>query len=143
MVGGGLAVLAMLTVLTVIFVNGWTDASNAIVNVVATGSLSYRRAAVLAAGCNLAGALGFSLFLPRVALTMADLVCFEGAAPCEGLLALCGGFSGVVIFSVAAWWFGVPTSESHGLTAGLIGAGMGLSRPIGFGSLWLDRKSVV
>lgn len=137
MVGGGLAVLAMLTVLTVIFVNGWTDASNAIVNVVATGSLSYRRAAVLAAGCNLAGALGFSLFLPRVALTMADLVCFEGAAPCEGLLALCGGFSGVVIFSVAAWWFGVPTSESHGLTAGLIGAGMGLSRPIGFGSLWL------
>lgn len=135
--GWALTVLALATVLAVIFVNGWTDASGAIVNVVTTGSLSYRRAAALAAGCNLVGTLAFSLLMPRVALTMTDLVRFEGASPSEGLLALCGGFLGVVLFSAAAWWFGIPTSESHGLTAGLIGAGLGLSRPVGAESLSL------
>ncbi|MDD2954857.1 MAG: inorganic phosphate transporter [Oscillospiraceae bacterium] len=127
--GNGLAALALVTVTAVIFVNGWTDAPNAIVNAVTTGSLSYRRAAALAAACNLTGTLVFSLLLPRVALTVADLVRFEGALPCEGMLALCGGFLGVILFSVAAWWFGIPTSESHGLVAGLVGAGLGLSRP--------------
>ncbi len=49
--------LTVLLTLAVVLVNGWTDAPNAIATVVSTGGLTFRRAAWLAAGCNLLGTL--------------------------------------------------------------------------------------
>mgnify|MGYP000493190914 CR=1 FL=1 len=49
-----LALFALLT-MGVLLVNGWTDAPNAIAGAVVTGALSFRRAVLLAAGCNFAG----------------------------------------------------------------------------------------
>lgn len=52
--------LLFFSVLALIFVNGWTDAPNAIAGVVATGSMPYRAAAWMAAACNWQGRCFFA-----------------------------------------------------------------------------------
>ena len=121
-------VALLCTVTAVIFVNGWTDAPNAITNVVVTGSLSYRAAAALAAVCNALGTLCGVLLGGEVMKRVAGLVSFAGAqgeAHRAGL-ALCCAFASVAAFAVCAWRFGIPTSESHALMAALVGASLAL-----------------
>ena len=83
------------SVLALVFVNGWTDAPNAIAGVVATGGMRYRSAAWMAAGCNIAGALAFSLFGGQVAKTVLGLADFSRLG-FQGLCALAGCFLAVV-----------------------------------------------
>ena len=128
------------SVLALIFVNGWTDAPNAIAGVVATGGMRYRSAAWMAAVCNLAGALFFSLLGGQVAKTVLGLADFSQSGP-RGLCALAGCFLAVVLFAAAAWFWGIPTSESHGLMAGILGSGLALGQP---GILhWRDWQPVL
>lgn len=117
-------VLIRLLVVAVIFVNGWTDAPNAIATAVGSGALSFRKAVGLAAACNFIGAAASCLLFPAVAATVGDLVSFadEQAA----LTALCAAMLAIVIWAVTAWRFGLPTSESHALLAGLSGSALAL-----------------
>lgn len=116
--------LIRLLVLAVIFVNGWTDAPNAIATAVGTGALPFRRAVWLAAGCNFIGAAASCLLYPAVAVSIGDLVSFS--RPQDALTALCAAMLAVVAWAAAAWRFGLPTSESHALLAGLSGAALAL-----------------
>ncbi len=116
--------LIRLLVLAVIFVNGWTDAPNAIATAVGSGAMGFRRAAALAAVCNFAGAALACLLFPAVAATVGSLVTFPH--PQAALTALCAALLAIVIWAVAAWRFGLPTSESHALLAGLSGAALAL-----------------
>ncbi len=117
-------VLIRLLVLAVIFVNGWTDAPNAIATAVGSGALSFRKAVVLAAGCNFAGAALSCLLFPTVAATIGDLVSFSDRQ--AALTALCAAMFAIVLWAVVAWRFGLPTSESHALLAGLSGCALAL-----------------
>ena len=54
-----------------------------------------------------------------------------GGDPHEALVALCAALFAIVIWATAAWWFGIPTSESHALIAGVSGAAIALQRGIG------------
>lgn len=99
--------LLLFSVLALIFVNGWTDAPNAIAGVVAAGSMPYRTAARMAAACNLSGALLFCLLGGQVAKTIQNLSGFSQAAE-GGLCALAGCFLSVVLFAAAAWALGDP-----------------------------------
>ena len=94
--------LLFFSVLALIFVNGWTDAPNAIAGVVATGSMPYRAAAWMAAACNLAGALFFCLMGGQVAKTILNLTDFSQSGE-AGFCALAGCFLSVVLFAAAAW----------------------------------------
>lgn len=111
---------ALAAISAVIFVNGWTDAPNAVAACVGSRSMTAGRAVLLAAAFDLVGAL---LALPlggRVAESVyyiADLGRGSG-----GMLAMCAGMCAVVVWAVSAWWFGIPTSESHALLAALSGA---------------------
>ena len=116
--------LARLLVLAVIFVNGWTDAPNAIATAVGSGALSFRRGVLLAAVCNFAGAALACLWFPAVADTVGELVAF--AEPRSAVTALNAALLSIVLWSVAAWRFGLPTSESHALLAGLSGGAAAL-----------------
>ena len=112
-------------VLAVAAVNGWTDAPNAIAGAVTTGALSFRRAALLAALCNL---LGLALALavrPAVAEALFSIVSL-GPSPAAARAALCAGLCAVALWATAAWRFGIPTSESHGLAAAVSGAALAL-----------------
>ena len=120
----GLRLVVLLT-LGVILVNGWTDAPNAIATAVSSGALSYRAAVALAAGCNLLGAAVTAAFRPAVAQSIYGLADF-GPQPRAALCALCAALLSIVLWSAAAWVFGIPTSESHALVAALTGAAAAL-----------------
>ena len=111
--------------LAVMAVNGWTDAPNAIATAVCTGALPFRRAAALAALCNLLGLLWATAVNTTVAETLFDIAGF-GADRAAASSALCAGLCAVVLWSAAAWRFGIPTSESHGLAAAVTGAALAL-----------------
>ena len=83
--------LLRLLVLAVIFVNGWTDAPNAIASAVGSGAMTFRRAVSLAALCNFAGAAVSCLLLPTVAATVGELVSFADGQ--SALNALCAADS--------------------------------------------------
>ena len=117
--------ITVLLTLGVIFVNGWTDAPNAIATCVSTRSMSPRAAILMAAVFNFLGVLVMTLINNTVAQTIYNMVDFGGDSH-EALVALCAALFAIVTWAVAAWYFGIPTSESHALIAGLSGAAIAL-----------------
>lgn len=111
--------------LAVMLVNGWTDAPNAIATAVVTRALTYPRAVVLAAVCNLLGVICVTAFNASVAETVYSIADF-GPDSRAALTALCAAMAAIVIWAALAWRFGIPTSESHALTAGVTGAAVAL-----------------
>lgn len=120
--------LALLTIITllVIFVNGWTDAPNAISSCVATRALTPGSAVVMAAVFNLIGLILTVSFNRTVTDTIYSMVDF-GTDPHLSRIALCAGMVAVVVWAVVAWYFGIPTSESHALIAGITGAAIAIN----------------
>ncbi len=117
--------ITFLLTLGVIFVNGWTDAPNAIATCVATRSISPKKAVLMSAFFNFLGVLIMTLFNAKVAMTIKNMVNFEGDTQLA-MTALCAAMVAIIIWAVMAWWFGIPTSESHALIAGLSGAAIAL-----------------
>ena len=117
-----LAVTVLLT-LGVIFVNGWTDAPNAIATAVTTRSINIRPAIIMSAIFNFLGVLLMTKINSSVASTISNMVDF-GTDTQMALVALCAALFSIVVYSVGASIFGIPTSESHSLIAGLTGAAL-------------------
>ena len=128
----------MLLTLGVIFVNGWTDAPNAIATCVTTRCMSPRRAILMSAAFNFLGVFIMTQINSSVASTISNMVDF-GNSTHEALIALCAALVSIVVYSVAASVFGIPTSESHSLIAGLSGAAIAIQGGIGGinGSEWV------
>lgn len=115
-----LAIVSLLTI-GVILVNGWTDAPNAIATCVSTRSMTPRNAIIMATIMNFLGIVVMTSVNASVAMTIYNMVDFGGNSR-EALVALCAALFAIVLWATAAWWFGIPTSESHALIAGLSGA---------------------
>ena len=115
-----LFIVSVLT-LGVILVNGWTDAPNAIATCVSTRSMGARSSIIMAAILNFLGILVMTAINATVAMTIYNMVDF-GGNPHDALAALCAALAAIVVWATAAWYFGIPTSESHALIAGLSGA---------------------
>ena len=124
--------MALTTLLTlgVIFVNGWTDAPNAIATCVTTRCLRARTAIWMSAFFNFLGVFIMTQINSAVASTISNMVDF-GSSTQEAQIALCAALFSIVIYSVAASIFGIPTSESHSLIAGLSGAAIAIQHGIG------------
>lgn len=146
----------------VIVVNGATDAPNAIATVVSTRCMGPKSAILMAAVCNFFGLLLITLVSSAVASTIFHMVDFGGDSH-AALLALLAAMVAIIVWGVVAWLFGIPTSQSHSLIAGLTGAavalqggfsginwnewvkviyGILLSTFLGFGFGWLVSKSL-
>ena len=125
LVGSPPLLITVLLTLAVILVNGWTDAPNAIATAVSTKAISPRPAILMAAFFNFLGILVMTLFNKTVAETIYNMVDFGDNAH-EALVALCAALVAIVLWAVAAWLFGIPTSESHALIAGLTGAAIAM-----------------
>ncbi len=115
--------IALFTVLilSVILLNGLTDASSAVSSCVSTRSLSPNNALCLAAVCNFSGSVLMAILNSRVAQTVFNIVHIE-SEPDIALTSLCAGLCAVIIWSLIAFRFGIPTSETHALLAGISGA---------------------
>lgn len=124
-IGNPILLVSVILTLGVIFVNGWTDAPNAIATCVSTRSISPKAAIMMAAVFNFLGVLFMSMLNASVAVTVMKMVNFGGNNH-DAILALCAALLAIVIWAVAAWYFGIPTSESHALIAGISGAAIAL-----------------
>ena len=124
-----LLITALLT-LGVIFVNGWTDAPNAIATCITTRCLNARTAILISAVFNFLGVLIMTRINSSVASTISNMVDFGGNTQ-QALIALCAALVSIVVYSVGASLFGIPTSESHSLIAGLSGAAIAIQNGIG------------
>ena len=117
--------ITVLLTMAVILVNGWTDAPNAIATAISTRAMAPRPAILMAAVFNFLGILVMTTVNKTVAETIYKMVDF-GDNSHEALVALCAAMVAIVLWAVAAWVFGIPTSESHALIAGLTGAAIAM-----------------
>ena len=117
--------VTVLLTLGVILVNGWTDAPNAIATCVSTRAISPKAAIVMAAIFNFLGVLVMTIVNSKVAMTIYNMVDFGGNTR-DASVALCAALFAIVVWATAAWKFGIPTSESHALIAGLSGGAIAL-----------------
>ena len=110
----GLAI-ALLAVLAAEFVNGWTDAPNAIATVVSTGVMTQRTAILMAVIMNTVGAMAGT----AVAATVGKGIVAPSALT---LPAITATMLSIIAWGVFAARVGIPVSKSHALLAGLAGA---------------------
>ncbi|MCL2632581.1 MAG: inorganic phosphate transporter [Coriobacteriia bacterium] len=121
-------VLAVLVVLILgdIIINGATDAPNAIATTVSTRCMSADAAILMAAVMNFLGLLIMTFITSKVANTIFFMVDF-GDDPALALIGVAAGMVAIILWGGVAWYFGIPTSESHALIAGITGAAFGLT----------------
>ena len=123
-------VLLIATALAFDFTNGFNDTGNAMATSIATGALKPKTAVILAGVLNLVGA-----FLSvEVAITVTTSVLkiqdsstgslVEGIDASTGLTIIFAGLIGGILWNLLTWLFGIPSSSSHALFGGLIGAGL-------------------
>ena len=132
--------IVVLLVSAVILINGWTDAPNAIATCVSTRAMSPKSAIIMAVIFNFLGVVGMTMISSSVTSTISNMGNFNGD-PNQQLIAICAGMVGIVLWATAAWVFGIPTSESHALIAGIAGAAVALNGLDGFsgtGNAWLN-----
>lgn len=115
-----LAVVVVALIFT--YINGFHDTANSIATVVATKVLSPGQAVLLAATTNLVGALWGT----AVAMTIASGIVDAGVVHVSAEL-LIGALLGAIIWNLVTWWLGLPSSSSHALIGGLIGAAFAAS----------------
>lgn len=154
--------ITVILTLGVILVNGWTDAPNAIATCVSTRAIGPRAAILMAAIFNFLGVFVMTMINANVAMTIYNMVDFGGNSG-DALVALCASLFAIVVWATTAWYFGIPTSESHALIAGISGAaialqggfsginggewikviyGLVLSTGLGFGMGWVTVKII-
>ena len=123
--GNPLLMITVVLTLGVILVNGWTDAPNAIATCVSTRAMKASSAILMAAVFNFLGVLVMTMINSNVAMTIYNMVDF-GTNTGDATIALCAALFAIVLWATVAWKFGIPTSESHALIAGLSGAAIAL-----------------
>lgn len=124
-------------ILGVILVNGWTDAPNAIATCVSTRAITPRAAIIMAAVFNFLGVLIMTMINKSVAETISNMVYFGENK--DALIALCAALFAIVVWATVAWAFGIPTSETHALIAGVTGAAVALQGGKGInGKEWIN-----
>jgi len=110
-----LVVLVVVTALLFDFTNGFHDTANAVATSIATGALSPRVAVLLSGVLNLVGAL----LSVQVALTISSGLVDEAKITTTVIFA---GLVGAILWNLVTWLVGLPSSSSHALFGGLIGA---------------------
>ena len=111
-------------------VNGATDAPNAIATVVGTRAMRPGTAIAMAAVGNFVGLVLITSVSTAVASTIFGMVDFGGDNH-AALVALAAAMVAIIVWGVAAWALGIPTSQSHSLIAGITGAAIALQGGLG------------
>ncbi|TMD58387.1 MAG: inorganic phosphate transporter [Chloroflexi bacterium] len=124
----GLILLAIVVILAVSFdfINGFHDTANAIATVIATRVLKPWQAILMAGGLNFVGALTGTAVAATVGKGILDPT--EVTQPI-----VMAALVGAICWNLLTWYYGIPSSSSHALVGGLVGAGIaadGLGAPL-------------
>ncbi|HLN21890.1 MAG TPA: inorganic phosphate transporter [Bacteroidales bacterium] len=109
-------VIVVTLVLIFDFLNGFHDSANSIATVVSTKALSPLTAVILAAFFNF---IAFTIFPMKVAATIGKDVVNPGVL---NMTVIAGALVAAITWNLITWWFGLPSSSSHTLVGGLVGA---------------------
>ncbi|MDP4300960.1 inorganic phosphate transporter [Leptothrix discophora] len=114
----GFWVVAMLVLLAIAFdfMNGFHDAANSIATVVSTGVLKPQQAVLFAAFFNVVAIMVFQL---KVAATVGKGIVEPGIVDQHVVF---GALVGAIAWNIVTWWYGIPSSSSHALIGGIVGA---------------------
>src|SRR6186713_1270087 len=115
--GSALAILVLVVVLALAFdyINGFHDTANAVATVVSTNVLPGRTAVLLAAVCNFVGAF--------IGIGVAKTIGGDIADPATiTQLVIAAALLGAIFWNLFTWYYGIPSSSSHALIGGLVGA---------------------
>ncbi|MDQ6641180.1 MAG: inorganic phosphate transporter, partial [Actinomycetota bacterium] len=123
-----LAIVVAVVVVALAFdyTNGFHDAANAIATSVSTRALTPRIALTLAAVMNFVGAL----LGQQVAHTVSDTIGTTGLSVAHGLVIVLSALVGAIAWNLITWFFGLPSSSSHALIGGLVGAALAANAQI-------------
>ena len=113
--GDIIVVLVVAVALVFDFTNGFHDTANAMATTIATGALKPRVAVGIAAVLNFVGAF--------ISITVAATVA-KGIVDADVVTTtmIFAGLIGAIAWNLVTWWFGIPSSSSHALIGGMIGA---------------------
>ncbi|MEY2656050.1 MAG: hypothetical protein RLZZ524_3078 [Pseudomonadota bacterium] len=114
----GFWIVAMLVLLALAFdfMNGFHDAANSIATVVSTGVLKPQQAVLFAAFFNVVAIMVFQL---KVAATVGKGIVEPGIVDQHVVF---GALVGAIVWNIVTWWYGIPSSSSHALIGGIVGA---------------------
>ena len=114
----GFGLVALLVALAVLFdfMNGFHDAANSIATVVSTGVLKPQQAVLFAAFFNV---IAISVFHLKVAATVGKGIVDVSVVDQHVIF---GALVGAIFWNVFTWWYGIPSSSSHALIGGIVGA---------------------
>src|SRR5512138_3020575 len=110
-----LLLTVILVALVFEFVNGFHDTANSVAAVVGTKVLAPGQAIALAAVTNLMGALAGTAVAATVGKGLVEAQFVTNTS-------LICGLAGAIAWNLITWWFGLPSSSSHALIGGLVGA---------------------
>ena len=116
-----LAVVVIIVALIFDGVNGFHDAAYAIATAITTGALKARTAIIMAAGINLIGAL---MGTAVAAVIARDIVDMTQVSAEQQLFLVIAALLGAIGWNLITWWFGLPSSSTHAIIGGLMGAGL-------------------
>lgn len=139
-----LLLIITILIVGVVFVNGWIDAPNAIATCISTRSISAKKALIMFSIFCFLGVLVMTLLGSTVAQTIYNIVDF-GDNSKNALIAMNAALVAIILWSIMAWLFGIPTSQSHALIAGISGAAIAIQsrnrrnkyRAVAKSNLWL------
>jgi len=119
-----LLVLILVVVVALVFdyINGFHDTANAIATVVSTGVLPIRTAILLAAGLNFGGALLGTAVASTIGKGLIQPAAVSQVVVLSALV-------GAIFWNLFTWYFGIPSSSSHALVGGLVGAAVAHAGP--------------
>jgi PiT family inorganic phosphate transporter len=106
------------------FINGFHDAANSVATIVATRVLSPKHAVIWAAFFNFIAAFVFGL---HVATTVGKGIVDPSVVDS---LVILSALLGAIVWDVLTWWWGLPTSSSHALIGGLVGAALAKAQSV-------------
>jgi len=115
-----LLVIVIVVALGFDFTNGFHDTANAVATSVSTRAMSPRLAVLIASVANIAGAF----VTTAVAKTVGKGIVNVGLTDTKTILA---ALIGAIVWNLLTWWLGLPSSSSHALIGGLVGAAMAQS----------------
>jgi inorganic phosphate transporter, PiT family len=114
-----LAILAVIVVLFFDYTNGFHDAANIVATVIASRAMTPAQAVIVVGTFEFLGPL---LGGTAVANTIGKFVTLDDVQPLISLSILLCGLIGAIVWNLGTWWLGIPSSSSHALVGGLIGA---------------------
>jgi PiT family inorganic phosphate transporter len=118
-----LAITVVLLALFFDFTNGFHDAANVVATIITTRALSPKRALVIAAVCEFIGPFLFGTAVAQtIGKNIIDISAFDPTALHISVALIMAALVGAILWNLLTWFFGLPSSSSHALIGGMVGA---------------------